>query len=159
MIFTKNYNAVLRLMCEISPEFKVKYADLIENLPEEVKSKCKKGTSFYDGTYEFDDQLSGMRFSIYDTPNNYITLCVTETMPHTVSWLDYGERTTIGEFEVNDDEFEFFIEKINSNKFKVIVTRDHKEVDSMRFMECTYDELAEKLNTSNRATSIKQNKK
>ena len=159
MIFTKNYNAVIKLMCEVSPEFKAKYAELVNNIPQEIKVKCKKGVSFYDGTYEFDDQLAGMRFSIYDTPNNYITLDVVETMPHTVSWLDHGERTEIGSFEINNDEFNFYIEKINANKFKVIVTRDHKEIDSMRFMECTYDELAEKLDTSVRLTSIKQNKK
>ena len=159
MIFTKNYNAAIRLMCEMSPEFKDKYAELIETLPEDIKSKCKKGTNFYDGTYELVDQLGSMRFSIYDVPNNYINLNVNQVIPHTISWLDQGERTEVGTFEINDDEVEFYIEKVNSNKFKVIVTKNNKEDTKTKVVEFTYEELATKLDATVRATSIKQMKK
>ena len=142
-------------MCEVSPEFKNKYANFIKSIPEDIKSMSKKGHSFSVDKYEMYDDQSYVRFTVTEEENCSM-LIVTETMPHSIAWLDKQERKLIGELDTGNDNFQCFIEKLNSNKFMVIVNREHNDNDYMRISDYTYEELASKLETKMKATSSKQ---
>lgn len=155
MIFSRNYNVILRLMCEVSPEFKTKYANFIKEIPEDIRTMCKKGHSFSSDKYEMYDDQSYVRFTANQNEDNYAMLIVTETMPHSISWLDKGERILVGELDTGNDNFQCFIEKVDRSKYMVIINRELNDNDYMRISDYTYEELASKLDTKPKLTSTK----